>query len=207
MIYADARGDVLEAAAVDARLERLLAPAEPLIVTYWIEDALAVAVLPLVHRGFARMLSTVTCVVDDTFAGRVAGRYIDAIAGRYALLALPGNPDRLSQVHALMKRRSSCAFPVDGGGPYHEVGTGIISLALSLRASILTIAAVARPALPAVHASRVRLPFPRSTIAVAIGERLPVRRDEDRRAEALRLRAALDEVGTAVRAVQRRCAT
>jgi lysophospholipid acyltransferase (LPLAT)-like uncharacterized protein len=72
-----------------------------------------------------------------------------------------------------MTRRSSCAFPVDGGGPYRQVGTGIVTLAASLRAAIVPLAAVVRPAVPSLHGSRVRVPLPRAVWASFSGVRSP----------------------------------
>jgi lysophospholipid acyltransferase (LPLAT)-like uncharacterized protein len=198
VVWCDAEGHIQDARAADEFIGRILANAQPLIATYWITDALAVALMPLVDGGFADLFSSVTCVVDDTFAGRVAGGYIERISGQYALLALPGDPERLRQVLALMKRRISCAFPVDGGGPYRQVGTGIISLSMALRASIVPIVAMTRPALPAIHPSKVRLPAPATTVFAAIGHPLPPVYDEDRHAQATRLRSALDRLRVGV---------
>src|SRR6266446_6363077 len=119
----DETGAPLDAGLADGRIVSAMTSGRPLIVTYWIADALAMALLPLIDPAFAELMASVTCVIDDTFAGRVAGRYIAHIDGRSLMLALPGNVERLRQVHALMKAGSSCAFPVDGGGPYGTVGT------------------------------------------------------------------------------------
>src|SRR5689334_14463262 len=89
--WCDAAGHVLDSRAVGASIDRLRVTIEPIIVTYWIADALAVASLPLMDAAFARLFATLTCVVDETFTGRVAGRYIRAIGGRYALVAMPSD--------------------------------------------------------------------------------------------------------------------
>src|SRR6185295_18092856 len=73
--YADESGRALDAADVAETVDRIVARRQPIVATYWIENALAVATLPFVEPAFARMLSAVTCVIDDTFAGRAAGRY------------------------------------------------------------------------------------------------------------------------------------
>jgi len=202
--YADENGRALAPADVDAHVDALIARPQPIVATYWIDNALGVALLPFVDTAFARLLSTVTCVIDDTFAGRVAGRLIEGIAGRCALLPLPGDPERLAQVHGLMTRRSSCAFPVDGGGPYRQVGTGIVTLAASLRAAIVPLAAVVRPAVPSLHGSRVRVPLPRARLGVVFGRPVAVGRDDDRRALAVRLRTTLNDLDTLARVVARR---
>jgi lysophospholipid acyltransferase (LPLAT)-like uncharacterized protein len=199
--YVDANGERVDVDAIDGVIANLLASSTPLIVTYWIADALAVAMLPIINDAFGTLLRSVTCVVDDTFAGRAAGRYIDGIGGRTMLVALPGEPERLRQVHALMRGRTSCAFPVDGGGPYREVATGIITLAMALRATVVPIAAVARPALPSIHRSRVRLPMPNAKLVVGVGEALRVAARPDRRLEASRLRESLDRLGGVIRAI------
>lgn len=192
--YTDMGGQRLDAESAGDVIADLVASPTPLVVTYWIADALAVAMLPFVNEAFGELLRYVTCVVDDTFAGRAAGCFIDGIGGHATLVALPGNPERLRQVHALMRRRSSYAFPVDGGGPYREVGTGIIALATTLRATLVPIAAVARPALPPVHSSRVRLPMPRTRLSVGIGTPIQIAAERDRRVEAAHLRDALDRL-------------
>ena len=199
--YVDADGERMNVGAVGGAIGELIASPTPSIVTYWIADALAVAMLPLVNYAFGELLRSLTCVVDDTFAGRVAGRFIESIGARVMLVALPGEPERLRQVHALMRQRTSCAFPVDGGGPYREVGTGIITLATALRATIVPLAAVARPALLPIHASRVRLPLPKATVVVGLGEAICVASHQDRRVEANRLRMTLEQLGGVVRSV------
>lgn len=202
--YADPDGRLLGAVDVGATIDAVLARTQPIVATYWIDDALGVAVLPFVHPAFARLLASVTCVIDDTFAGRAAGRYLERIDGQYALLGVPGAPERLAQVHALMARGSSCAFPVDGGGPYHAVGTGIVTLAASLRAALLPIAAVVRPSVPSLHRSRVRIPLPRTRIGVVVGRPFSVERRDDRGAVAMRLKRALDHLGATARGATRR---
>jgi lysophospholipid acyltransferase (LPLAT)-like uncharacterized protein len=199
--YVDGHGSRMDADAAGSLITDLITAPTPLIVTYWIADALAVAMLPFVNEAFRELLHVVTCVVDDTFAGRVAGRFIDNIGGRAMLVALPGEPERLRQVHSLIRSRTSCGFPVDGGGPYGEVGTGIIALATALRAPIVPIAAVARPALLPVHRSRVRLPMPNAALIVGIGESLHVDVHQDRRVEASRLRETIDQLRGMVRDV------
>ena len=199
--YVEADGERMDVDTVGGVIDDLIASPTPLIVTYWIADALSVAMLPLVNRAFGELLRSVTCVVDDTFAGRVAGRFIHSIGGRVMRVARPGEPDRLRHVDTLMRGRIPCAFPVDGGGPYREVGTGIIALATALRATIVPLAAVARPALPPIHASRVRLPVPKATLVVGIGEAFRIVPQQDRRVEASRLRNTLDQLAGVVRGV------
>ncbi len=192
--YTSADGAIMNGDELNDVVGRMAASSMPIIVTYWIADALAVAMLPLLDGVFGDLLRVVTCVVDDTFTGRVAGRFVESIGGCANLVALPGDPERLRQVYALMRRRTSCAFPVDGGGPYGEVGTGIIALATAIRATIVPIAAIARPALPPLHASLVRLPLPGTKIVVTIGPQVTVSQCEDRRVEADHLRSTLDNI-------------
>lgn len=204
VVWCGTDGQAEDGEIAGRRIRALISDREPVIVTYWIADALAVAVMPLLDQNLARLFSAVTCVVDDTFAGRIAGRYIEEIGGSYARLALPGDPERLRQVLDLMTNRTPCAFPVDGGGPYREVGTGIVSLSMTLRAPIVPIAVVSRPALPAVHRSKVRLPMPVASIVAAIGQPLSPTFEGDRRAHAARLEGALEELRVRVRRTAQR---
>ena len=147
----------------------------------------------------AALMASVTCIVDDTFAGRVAGHYVASIGGTATMLALPGDSRRLEQVHALMRRRASCAFPVDGGGPYRRAGTGIIALAMTLDAAILPLSVSAPRAAPPLHRSGVRLPWLGSDVVAGVGSPIEVGRRGDRRRLAADLGRALDDLGAAVR--------
>jgi lysophospholipid acyltransferase (LPLAT)-like uncharacterized protein len=199
LAYMDESGRCLDVPTADSLIRSIMASGQPLIVTYWIADALAVALLPLVDDAFADLMASVTCVIDDTFAGRIAGRYIEEIAGRSMMLALPGDLERLRQVQALMRARASCAFPVDGGGPYRTVGTGIVTLATTLRAAILPLAAFTHRAFPPIHRSKVRLPTLSPDLHVAIGRPIVPAAHEDRRVEAARVAASLNALHDHVR--------
>src|SRR5207244_1658383 len=95
LVCMDETGTPVDTRIADGLIVSAMTSGRPLIVTYWIADALAVALLPLIDSAFAELMAAVTCVIDDTFAGRVAGRYIAHIEGRSMMLALPGDSARL----------------------------------------------------------------------------------------------------------------
>jgi lysophospholipid acyltransferase (LPLAT)-like uncharacterized protein len=184
---------------IDDALSALTRRARPIVVTYYIADALGVASLGLMHRQLGDLLRSVRCLVDDTVAGRACASMIAHLGGRISLLPRIDDPDRMRAVHGVIRSGESCAFPVDGGGPYREVGTGIVGLAASLKAMIVPIAARPTPALVVAPQSRVRVPLPWSRVVGAIGAGVQVDRTRDRRAVANALKGALDELATAVR--------
>ena len=170
-----------------------------MILCYYIEDALGVATLALMHAEFLALMRSLRCLVDQTVAGRVSGAIIEELGGRFTLLPRPGDPDRLRGVHAVIQEGGSCAFPVDGGGPYRQVGTGIVGLAASMNAAIVPIGVRVAPAAIFAPQSKVRVPWPRCRLVAAIGDDIRVRRGADRRAAAAALRGALDDLSVAVR--------
>lgn len=184
---------------METKLSALARRSQPIIITYYIADALGVAALGLMHRQFGDLMRSVRCLVDDTVAGRASGSLIAHLGGRIALLPCADDPDRMRAVSAVIKSGESCAFPVDGGGPYRHVGTGIVGLAASLRAAIMPIAAHATSAVVLAPQSRVRVPLPGSRIVGAMGAGVAVTRASDRRMVAVELKRTLDELAVAVR--------
>lgn len=196
--WTDPRGRLVDGSQVDPRLARLTRRGQPIILTYYIADALGVATLGLMHVEFRRLMRGLRCLVDDTVAGRVSGAMIGHLGGRHALLPRPGDPDRLRSVQGVIRSGGSCAFPVDGGGPYRQVGTGIIGLAASMNAVIVPFAVRVTPAIVFAPQSRVRVPVPRCRAVAAMGDEIGVARGGDRRATAAALKDALDQLSAAV---------
>jgi lysophospholipid acyltransferase (LPLAT)-like uncharacterized protein len=97
-----------------------------------------------------------------------------------------------------MRRGGSYAFAVDGGGPYSEVGNGVATLARTLKAFVVPLAAVAYPALPWPHRSRISFPLPRCRTTVAIGKPIDGL-GADRQAVVAAIQAALEALGQTVR--------
>jgi lysophospholipid acyltransferase (LPLAT)-like uncharacterized protein len=169
------------------------------LLTYWIGDALAVATLACIHPAFLAVMREFRCVVDDTIGGRISASLVGRLGGTCTLLPLPGDPERLRRVHGLIVDRASCAFPVDGGGPYRRVGTGLIGLASALQASIVPLAVHAFPSVPVTPWSRVRLPLLGSRVVCGMGELIPVQPQSDRRAVAEKVRDTLETLGRLAR--------
>jgi len=169
----------------------------PTVVVYWIRDAMAVVTLPYARPVFRRILSEFRLLPDDTVGGRASAAYFRDLGGRYRLLALPGTRERLRQLAQVIREPISCAFAVDGGGPYGHVGTGLIGLAAAINARILPIAVVAKPSIVAAPSSRVRIPLPLSRVVGVVGESLRVQRHSDRRQIAEQVRSSLNALGAA----------
>jgi hypothetical protein len=189
----DADGKEMDLATIASVVGQL---AERLIATYWIDNALPFATLSFAHPGLVALARGFRFLIDDTYGGRLSALSIASAGGRYAMLALPGNPLRLKQVSAVIAERRSCIFPVDGGGPYHEVGTGIAGLATALRASIVPMSVRSSRDFIMPHRSRIRVPMPGGRIVVAVGAAIEVRKADLRTEVAGRVKHALDAVGT-----------
>lgn len=189
----DGLGSALEPLEVSAALGYT---SGPVLLVYWIADAMPVALLPFIHPAFRETAREVRFVFDDTFWGRVCARFQEGLGGRRTVLARRGNPDRFRQLRSLMAGRESCALAVDGGGPYRFVSTGLASLAGALGASIIPVAVRTTPGLTVPKPSRVRVPLPRSRVAVVIGAPIPVRRNASRSRVADEVRRALNELGS-----------
>jgi len=176
---------------------------KPTILSYYIADALGVATLALVHDEFLQWMRSLRCIVDDTLTGRVSAAIVESLGGRFTVLPLPGDPERVQGVYGIIRARGACAFPVDGGGPYREVGTGVVGLAASLGATIVPVSVRLAPELSFAPQSRVRVPTPRCRLVVAMGDEVRVGREADRRALAAALKGTLDELSNVVRVTAR----
>ncbi len=165
--------------------------AGPVIVVYWTRDTMAVATLPYAAPVFRHVVERVRMVLDDTIGGRASAVYFHNLGGQCRLLALPGSHDRLRQLAQIMRERMSCAFAVDGGGPYQHVGTGVIGLAAALGAHIVPVVIRATPAIVTAPRSRVRIPVPFCRIVGVVGDGLAFGHQSDRRLAAEQLRIAL----------------
>jgi hypothetical protein len=174
---------------------------ERLVATYWIDNALPFATLSFAHPGLVAFAKTFRFLIDDTFGGRLSGYSIGSVGGRYAMLALPGDPQRLKQVSAVIHEGSSCIFPVDGGGPYREAGTGIVGLAVALKAPIVPLSVQASRAWIFPHRSRIRVPLPGGRIVVGVGDAIAVDKSDPRRTIAERVKHALDHMGNITHAI------
>ncbi len=196
--WVDAAGKPLVHSDVQRFAATLNDPQQRTILSYWISDVLTVAMLPLLSPVFAEAVPGFRCLIDDTLGGRIGGHYIASVGGTYARLPLPDDPMRLTEVQKLLAEGGSYAFPVDGGGPYRKVGTGLIGLALGLRATIMPLAAWPTRGTTVGPQSRVRMPLPGARVIAAIGAPIVVQRKGDRQASARSVERALDALGQAV---------
>ena len=188
----------LDAAAIVSALATPRSDDRPRLVVYWLADAPSIALLPFLEVAFLRSARAVTFLFDETFGGHVCAALVDELRSRYVLLERSERPERLEQLRGVIRRGGSYAFAIDGGGPYFEVGSGVATLARTLKAFIVTIAAVAHPALPVPHRSRISFPLPRCRMTVAIGKPIDGLNGDRRRIMA-EIKAALESLGRVVR--------
>jgi lysophospholipid acyltransferase (LPLAT)-like uncharacterized protein len=157
-----------------ATMVRALAPTgpdgRPIVMVYWGADAIAVAALPFLEPAFVTVARGLTFLFDETFGGHVCASLVAELGVRRVMLDRPKRPERLEQLQAVMRRGGSYAFAVDGGGPYFQVGSGVATLARTLKARIVPLAVLARPAIPWVHPSRITFPLPRCRMTAALGD-------------------------------------
>jgi hypothetical protein len=192
----DARGRTLDLARLEATVA---AYGDPLLATYWIDNALPFATLLFAHPGLEAFARRFRFLIDDTFGGRLSGYAIERAGGRYVMLALPGDPLRLEQVSTVIAEGGSCIFPVDGGGPYREAGTGIVGLAVALKASIVPLSVHASRSFTYPHRSRLRVPWPGGTIVVGVGDPIAVQKGDVRRATAALVKESLNRIEQSAR--------
>jgi lysophospholipid acyltransferase (LPLAT)-like uncharacterized protein len=142
-------------------------------------------------RGF---FGSVRFLLDETVGGRTSGNVIKRLGGRYLLLHRSPHVERLRQLRHVIEDGDSCAFAVDGGGPYFQTNTGIIGLAASMGAAIIPIGARATPALTVPGGLQLQVPLPRCRVGVAVGTPIEVGGRDDRQEAAGRLKIALDGI-------------
>ena len=165
----DVEGRALDARAVQAALCERTPGGRPVIVVYWGADAVAVALLPFLSRAFLDATRSRRFLFDETFGGRVCAALIGQFGAQCAMLARAGHPQRLEQLVKVMRHGGALAFAVDGGGPYFRVGSGVGSLARTLKAIVVPVAAVPSRAVRWVHRSGISFPLPFGEIRAAIG--------------------------------------
>jgi lysophospholipid acyltransferase (LPLAT)-like uncharacterized protein len=187
----DARTRRLSAADLGQALGRGREDGRPLVIAYWVADAFAIMLALLAQPELREFLQPVRFLLDDTVGGRLSARFIERFRGHHITLKVAGDPTRLKQLRMVVAEGGSCAFAVDGGGPYFEVGTGTIALAVALGACVLPLAAQVHPAMPVAYASKVRLPLPGCRTIMAIGAPIPVSRSTDRARAAASVRESL----------------
>lgn len=192
-ICVDPDGVQLDAAQVQAALGYARSP---VLIVYWISDAICIGLLPFVHRTFADVARSVRFLYDDTFWGRVCAQFHDRLGGSYTVLARHGDAARLADLREVLRVRRSYALAVDGGGPYRHVRSGLASLGKTLDAAIVPIAVRASRAMPVARRSGVRVPLPGCRVAVAIGHSISARAIGARDVTSGRVGSALDGLGS-----------
>jgi hypothetical protein len=194
----DQRGASLDLTTL---VERLAQYGPRLVATYWIDNALPFATLSFAHPGLAAFARGFRFLIDDTYGGRLSAHALASVGGRYAMLARPGDALRMKQISAVIAERACCIFPVDGGGPYRQAGTGIIGLATALKAAILPVAVRASRSFAFPHRSRIHIPIAGGRVAVGLGDAITVQKSDLRVEVAARLKSALDNLEATTRAI------
>jgi lysophospholipid acyltransferase (LPLAT)-like uncharacterized protein len=194
----DAEARAIDTAAIIRALASARPDGRPILVVYWIAEAVAVAALPFLERAFLVSARALTFLFDETFGGQVCAELAEGLGSQCVMLEPPKRPERLEQLRGVLRRGGSYAFAVDGGGPYFEVGNGVATLARTLKAFVVPVAAVAQPALPWPHRSRISFPLPRCRTTVAIGNPIDGL-NADRQTVVAEIQAALESLGRIVR--------
>jgi lysophospholipid acyltransferase (LPLAT)-like uncharacterized protein len=194
----DAEGRALGAADITRALASTCPDGRPILAVYWGADAVAIASLPFLEPAFLAAARGLTFLFDRTVGGHICAALVEDLGCRCMILDRAGRPERLEQLSVIMRRGGSYGFAVDGSGPYFAVGNGVATLAQALRAFVVPLAAVAQPALPWPHRSRISFPLPRCRTTAAIGNPIDGL-GADRRTVVADIQAALESLGALVR--------
>ena len=110
-------------------------------------------------------------IVDDSFGGQIVSAVLDHLRVPQIGIAESDPASRLRSLREVMNTRSELVLAVDGRGPYFDVGTGVVTLAKTLAATLVPCSAVATKTIR-IPNRRVPITVPRpfSIVSVQFGE-------------------------------------
>jgi hypothetical protein len=112
----------------------------------------------------------VDLVCDDSFSGSVVARLTRGLGRQVRILTRRTFQDRVRDLRMLMQTESPIGIAIDTGGPYGRVDPALPRLAQRCGARLVPIVALASPSVPFWREPELRLPLPRASLSLAIGE-------------------------------------
>jgi lysophospholipid acyltransferase (LPLAT)-like uncharacterized protein len=147
----------------------------PAIYTLWSNDQinlLSVGFSSQTYAGFARRFEY---FADDSFGGILMQAAIAKLRAPVIAISERDPAARLRALKVFVRSRPSAFLVVDGRGPYFSVGTGIVNLASTMKATIVPCTIASWPHLSLRgRSARLQIPLPKSQVLLALGTPLRV---------------------------------
>lgn len=145
------------------------------MVPFWSAHQLSMALLADDRFGLRPALERFEVVADDSFGGNIMHALGASMNLKMRALHAQGDPRRLEDLGAWLRRPGPFFIAVDGGTTYGAVPTGTIRLAARLRSRLWPIAVRARPSfrIPGLVAE---IPLPGAAVVLSIGAPMVVDR-------------------------------
>jgi lysophospholipid acyltransferase (LPLAT)-like uncharacterized protein len=143
----------------------------PAIYSLWTRDQINLLSVGFSSQSFGIFARRFKYFADDSFGGVVMHAAIAKLGAPVITISDRDAASRLRRLKSVISSRPSAFLVVDGRGPYFKVGTGIVNLASTMKATVVPCAVASWPylALRGVVA-RVHVPLPQSRILLSFGQ-------------------------------------
>jgi lysophospholipid acyltransferase (LPLAT)-like uncharacterized protein len=142
----------------------------PAIYTLWTNDQINLLSMGFSSRSYGIFARRFEYFADDSFGGVVMQTAIAKLGAPVIAISERDAAARLRVLKEVVSSRPSAFLVVDGRGPYFSVGTGIVNLASTMKATIVPCAVASWPHLAVRgRSARVQIPLPRSRVLLWFG--------------------------------------
>jgi lysophospholipid acyltransferase (LPLAT)-like uncharacterized protein len=143
----------------------------PAIFPLWTIDQINLLSVGFSSRSFALFARRFEYFVDDSFGGVLMRAVVTKLGAPVIAISDRDAAARLRRLRSVISSRPSAFLVVDGRGPYFKVGTGIVNLASTMRATVVPCVAASWPYLTLRGTvARVHLPLPKSRVLLSFGQ-------------------------------------
>jgi len=143
----------------------------PAIFSLWTVDQINLLSVGFASQTFAVFDRRFEYFADDSFGGVLMRTVVTKLGAPVIAISERDPAARLRRLRSVISSRPSAFLVVDGRGPYFKIGTGVVNLASTMRATIVPCVATSWPYLPLRGTvARVHLPLPKSRVLLSFGQ-------------------------------------
>ena len=145
----------------------------PTFYTLWTRDQINLLSIGFSSQSYRLFARRFQYFADDSFGGVVMRTAIARLSACVIAISERDPAARLRTLKSVVGSRPSAFLVVDGRGPYFSIGTGIINLASTMKASIVPCAVDSWPHVPLRgRSASVHVPLPKSRVLLSFGRPL-----------------------------------
>jgi lysophospholipid acyltransferase (LPLAT)-like uncharacterized protein len=142
----------------------------PAFYTLWTSDQINLLSVGFSSHTYAEFARRFEYFADDSFGGIVMQAAIAKLCAPVIAISERDPAARLRALKVVVTSRPSAFLVVDGRGPYFSVGTGIVNLASTMKATIVPCSIASWPHLSLRgRSARLQIPLPTSQVLLALG--------------------------------------